>query len=123
MGNSGFSNDRPVVGGSSLLERYPERQPNFLQLDLRLSKMFAMGSGGSIELIAEAFNVLNNDNLFSNPSTNAVVSPELSSVSQAGDCFNPSGCGDNNQNSYRFLNQISPGSTPFAVQLGARFRF
>ena len=123
VGNSGFSNDRPVVGGSSLLERYPERQPNFFQLDLRLSKLFNMGSGGSIELIAEAFNVLNNENLFSNPGTNAVVSPELSSVPQAGDCFNPSGCGSNNQNSYRFLNQISPGSTPFAVQLGARFRF
>ncbi len=121
--SGGFSNDRPVVGGNSLLERYPARQPNFFQLDLRLSKVFSMGEGGSIELLAEMFNVLNNENLFSNPNTNAVVTPELGAVPQIGDCFNPSGCGANNENSYGFPGQISPGSTPRAIQLGARFRF
>ena len=83
----------------------------------------SLGDGGSIELLAEAFNVLNNENLFTNPNTNGVVPAVLDRAPQVGDCYNPNGCGANNQGSYRFPNQISPGSTPFAVQLGARLRF
>jgi hypothetical protein len=116
VGNSGFSNDRPVVSGSFLLERYPARQPAFYQLDLRLSREFRVGGRGSVELLAEAFNVLNNENLFSNPNISAVVAPVLDRVPQPGD-IGPTGT------AYRTLDQISPGSTPFAVQLGARLRF
>jgi hypothetical protein len=123
VGNSGFSNDRPVVGGTSLLERYPERQPSFYQLDLRLSKEFKMGSRSSIELLAEFFNVLNSDNLYSNPNVSSVVPATLDRAPQAGDCYAAGGCGANASPAYRTLDQISPGSTPFAVQLGARLRF
>ena len=123
VGNSGFSNDRPVVAGTSLLERYPERQPAFYQLDLRLSKEFKMGSRSSVELLAEFFNVLNNDNLYSNPNVSSVVPAALARAPQAGDCFAAGGCGANASPAYRTLDQISPGSTPFAVQLGARLRF
>jgi hypothetical protein len=123
VANQVFSNDRPVVNGSFLLERYPARQPNFFQLDLRLSKEFGFSSGRSVELLAEFFNVFNNDNLYSNPNVSAIVPAELDHVPQPGDCFSPDGCGPGGSPAYRTLDQISPGSTPFAVQLGARFRF
>jgi hypothetical protein len=123
VANSGFSNDRPVVNGSLLLERYPARQPAFYQLDLRVSKEFSIGDGRELELLAEFFNVLNNDNLFSNPNISAVVPAVLGRVPQPGDCFAAGGCGAGGSSAYRTLDQISPGSTPFAVQLGARLRF
>ena len=53
VSNNGCFNDRPVVGGTHLLERYPERQPSFFQMDLRLSKMFQLGNDREIELIAD----------------------------------------------------------------------
>ena len=76
-----------------------------------------------MEVLAEFFNVFNNDNLFSNPNVSAVVPAELDRVPQPGDCFAADGCGAGGSPAYRTLDQISPGSTPFAVQLGARFRF
>jgi len=121
--NQGFSNDRPVVNGSFLLERYPARQPAFYQLDLRLSKEFGVGEGRSVEVLAEFFNVLNQDNLYANPKISSVVPAVLDRIPQPGDCFAAGGCGPNASPAYRTLNQISPGSTPFAVQLGARLRF
>lgn len=123
VANQVFSNDRPVVNGSSLLERYPARQPAFYQLDLRVSKEFGVGDGRELELLAEFFNVLNHDNLFSNPNVSAVVPAALARVPQPGDCFAAGGCGPGAGSAYRTLDQISPGSTPFAVQLGARLRF
>ena len=123
VANSGFSNDRPVVGGNALLERYPARQPAFYQLDVRLSKELAFGDGRALELLAEFFNVLNNKNLFSNPNISAVVPAALARAPQPGDCFAAGGCGAGLSPAYRTLDQISPGSTPRAVQFGARFRF
>ena len=123
VANSGFSNDRPVVNGAFLLERYPARQPAFYQLDLRLSKEFGIGDGRSLEVLAEVFNVFDNDNLFSNPNISAVVPAELDRIPEPGDCFAEGGCGAGGSPAYRTLDQISPGSTPFAVQLGARLRF
>ena len=119
--NQVFSNDRPVVNGNSLLERYPARQPAFYQLDLRLSKEFGIGNERSLEILAEVFNVFDNDNLFSNPNISAIVPAELDRIPQPGDCFATDGCVESP--TYRTLDQISPGSTPFAVQLGARLRF
>jgi len=121
--NQFASNDRPVVNGSFLLERYPARQPSFYQLDLRLSKEFGFGNGRAVEVLAEFFNVFNNDNLFSNPNVSAVVPAELDHIPEPGDCFAAGGCGEGASPAYRTLDQISPGSTPFAVQLGARVRF
>jgi hypothetical protein len=121
--NQFASNDRPVVNGSFLLERYPARQPSFYQLDLRLSKEFGFGNGRAVEVLAEFFNVFNNDNLFSNPNVSAIVPAELDRVPEPGDCFAADGCGPGGSPAYRTLDQISPGSTPFAVQLGARLRF
>ena len=122
-GNNAGTNDRPVVNDSYLLERYPVRQPSFMQFDLRLSKEFRVGEGRAVEFLAEFFNVLNRDNLYSNPNISSVVPAVLSRAPQVGDCYAVGGCGAGKSPAYRTLDQISPGSTPFAVQLGARFRF
>jgi hypothetical protein len=116
VGNSGFSNDRPVVAGQGLLERYPARQPKFFQLDFRVNKVFTLPENREVEFLAEFFNVLNADNLYSNPNISAVVAPVLSAVPKPGD-IGPTGT------RYRTLDQISPGSTPFAVQFGLRLHF
>jgi hypothetical protein len=118
--NQGFSNDRPVVtqGGSrSLLERYPARQPKFFQVDFRVAKDFALQNQHSIEVLAEFFNLFNNDNLFSNPNISAFVPANLTKIPEPGDPGATPG------STYRRLDQISPGSTPFAVQLGVRYNF
>ncbi len=116
VNNNGCNNDRPVVGGTSLLGRYPARQPDFFQFDLRLSKEFDLASGRSIELIADFFNVFDTANKYSNPAINAVVDSVLSAAPQPGD-IGPNGV------AYRTLDQVSPGSTPFSIQLGVRFKY
>ena len=114
--NNTFSNDRPVVRDSFLLERYPERQPSFFQMDVRVSKTFDFASGRALELIADFFNILDTENKYSNPNVSAVVASELDSQPVRGD-IGPTGT------SYRTLDQISPGSSPFAVQLGLRYKY
>ncbi len=113
VSNQGFGNDRPTVGtgpSAFLLPRYPARQPSFFALDFRVNKEFKFAERYRVELLAEFFNLFNRDNLFSNPNISALVGDQLTAIPT------PS-------SSYRKLDQISPGSTPFAVQLGARFRF
>ncbi len=116
INNNGCNNDRPVVNGTSLLGRYPARQPDFFQFDLRISKEFNMASDRSVELIVDFFNVLDSANKYSNPAINSVVASELSGAPQPGD-IGPNGV------AYRTLDQVSPGSTPFSIQLGARFKY
>jgi len=94
---------------------------NFPIANEAISKEFGFSNGRAVEVLAEFFNVFNRDNLFSNPNVSAVVPAELDHVPQPGDCFAADGCAASPR--YRTLDQISPGSTPFAVQLGARVRF
>lgn len=49
--------------GARVQERNSERQPDFRNFDLRLSKLFQIGPIG-LELIGEVFNVLNEENEF-----------------------------------------------------------
>jgi hypothetical protein len=114
--NNGCNNDRPVVAGSSLLERYPARQPDFKQFDLRLSKDFSLSDTLNLEISIDAFNILNIENKYSNPAISSLVSSNLSSVPKPGD-LGPTGV------PYRTLDQVSPGSTPRAFQLGAKLVF
>ena len=104
------------ANNSFLLERFPARQPSFFQLDLRVSKEFRFGDKGGLELIAEVFNLTNASNLYSNPLISAIVAPELDRIPQPGD-IGPTGT------AYRTLDQVAPGSTSRAIQLGARLRF
>jgi hypothetical protein len=117
VGNNGFNNDRPVVNGQYLLERYPARQPDFYQLDMRVSKNFALGSGDThAEVIVDFFNILDIENKYANPNISSVVASELDAPPQPGD---PTPLGV----PYRTLNQVSPGSTPRSIQVGVRLSY
>ncbi len=117
VSNQGFgSNDRPVVNNSFLLERYPVNQPSYFAIDLRVSKEFALAGRQNVEVLAEIFNLFDTDNLFSNPNISGFVNTNLTRPPQPGD-IGPTGA------AYRTLDQISPGSAPFGVQLGVRFNF
>jgi hypothetical protein len=132
--NQFSNNDRPVLdsnGKETLLPRYPARQPNFFTWDMRLSKDFNFGERYQVRLVADIFNVTNRGNLYSNPDNTGFVTlsncapnppaivgftcDPLTSVPKQGQVFNgvPYGVHD----------EISPGSTPFAAQLGVRFQF
>ena len=135
--NQFSNNDRPTVqiGGGQpyLLPRYPARQPNFFTWDMRLSKDFKLGERYQVRLVADIFNVTNRGNLYSNPDNSGFVNvsctpmPIATSVSQTcapltaipqqGQAIGPNG------STYGVLDQISPGSSPFAAQLGVRFSF
>jgi hypothetical protein len=55
-------NDRAIINGQ-VVGRNSFRQPNFFDLDVRLVKAFAFGSGRRIELIGEVFNLTRAKNL------------------------------------------------------------
>jgi hypothetical protein len=129
--NQFSNNDRPAVqiggGNPYLLPRYPARQPNFFTWDMRLTKDFKFGERYQLRLAADIFNVTNRGNLYSNPDNSGFVpvgpcTPIANSVSST--CApltalpTPA-----NTPGYRLLDQISPGSFPFAAQLGVRFSF
>ncbi|MDH3402096.1 MAG: TonB-dependent receptor [Acidobacteriota bacterium] len=116
VNNNGCNNDRPVVNGQYLLQRYPARQPDFYQLDVRVSKNFSLGDRRHIEVIADIFNILDVANKYSNPAISSLVASELDGNPQPGD-IGPTGV------PYRTLDQVSPGSTPRAIQLGVRFTY
>jgi hypothetical protein len=147
VSNSGHNNDRPTVlrgGNAILLGRYPLSQPNYFQWDARLMKDFGFGERYHVQLQADFFNVTNRANKYSNPDVTGTIdygaggncTPKtgppaggtgsvagsvgfncgpLAAVPKAGD---PSLGGG-----LRLLNQIAPGSTPFAFQVGAKFIF
>jgi hypothetical protein len=68
--NGGFNPDRPVVNGE-LLPRFPFHQPATFNWDLRVSKALSLGHART-QFMVEIFNLLNTENLFSDPRTNAV---------------------------------------------------
>ena len=136
VSNQGLgTNDRPAVqlgsGKPFLLPDYPGRQPNFFNWNMRLSKDFKLGERYSARLIADLFNVTNGSNLYSNPDNSAFVTvngcvpnvnapgntcPAITVLPKPGD---PTPVGT----TYRRLDQLAPGATPFAFQLGVRFQF
>jgi len=85
-----------------------------------------------VRLSADLFNLTNRGNLYSNPDNSAFVNavnciPKAAPF--AGNTCDPLTAlpkpGDVNGlgGKYRTLDQISPGSTPFAAQFGVRFQF
>jgi len=119
------SDDRPVVttsSGSFLLPRYPGRQPDFFQDDLRVDKEFKLSERYNVEFLVDLFNLTNRGNLYSNPNNSAFVDPVLSGTPQPGQATTPGSPGGAFTR-YRTLDQISPGSLPFAAQFGLRFNF
>jgi Carboxypeptidase regulatory-like domain/TonB dependent receptor len=133
VSNQGFgSNDRPVVqlgsGKPFLLDRYPGRQPSFFQSDLRLNKDFAFRERYHLQVLADFYNFTNRGNLFSNPDVSAFVTYNCVGSAPTQTCTpltalpKPGDIGPSGQ-PYRKLDQISPGSTPFAAQFGAKIIF
>jgi hypothetical protein len=142
VANSGFShnNDRPSLllpnGKAILVGRYPYDQPGFAELDARIQKDFKLSDRYHVLLSGDFYNLTNRGNVYSDPDTNATldysvasgnctprVAPELGfsctplaslpKLTRKGP--NPTALG--------FINQIAPGSTPFAFQAGAKFIF
>jgi hypothetical protein len=70
--NSGLQPDRPVVDGR-LLPRFPFHQPGFFTWDFRAAKGFGLGRLGRAQLIVEIFNLLENDNAYADPRTQAIL--------------------------------------------------
>jgi Carboxypeptidase regulatory-like domain/TonB dependent receptor len=144
VSNQGIgSNDRPIIqigsGSPFLLPRYPSRQPDFFNWDMRVSKDLNFSERYQLRFIADFFDVTNRGNLYSGPDNSAFActalgvptgipacatagptSPlsaiGLTRIPQPGD-LTPVG------NTFRTLDQIAPGSTPFAFQAGVRFQF
>jgi hypothetical protein len=129
--NQFSNNDRPVVqlagGQPFLLPRYPARQPGFFTWDMRLSKDINFSESKQLRLIADIFNVTNRGNLYSNPDNSGFVTvgpctPLPNSVSST--CAPLTAIPTpGNTPGYRILDEISPGASPFAAQLGVRFQF
>jgi hypothetical protein len=125
-------NDRPAVqlgsGKEFLLSRYPARQPDFFTWDMRIANDLKLGERYRVRLSADLYNITNRGNLYSNPDNTAFVSlpgactPIADSITLSCPPLTqiPS---PKNTPGYRLLDEISPGSTPFALQLGVRFQF
>jgi len=129
--NQFSNNDRPAVqlagGQPFLLPRYPARQPDFFTWDMRLSENLKLGERYQLRLSADLFNLTNRGNLYSNPDNTAFINvPRCTAIpnSVSSSCppltAIPS---PTNTPGYRVLDEISPGSSPFAVQFGVRFQF
>ena len=128
-------NDRPSVqvggGKAFLLPRYPARQPDFFTWDMRIAKDLKLGERYQVRFSADLYNVTNRGNLYSNPDNTAFINlpgactPIAGSISLT--CPSLSAFPRQGQNvngaQYGVLDEISPGSTPFAAQFGVRFQF
>lgn len=68
--NNGLHPDRPPVDGR-LLPRFPFHQPRVSTVDVRVARASRVGPG-TWQVMLDVFNVLNADNLFSEPRTNAI---------------------------------------------------
>jgi len=144
VANSGFShnNDRPSIllsnGNTALVGRYPYDQPGFAELDARIQKDFKLSDRYHVLLSGDFYNLTNRGNVYSNPDTNGTLNYSANCVPYS-TLFPGSGAfGSSCQpltslprltrhgadpSALGFINQIAPGSTPFAFQAGAKFIF
>lgn len=137
ISNQGIgTNDRPTVqiGGGKpfLMPRYPARQPAFFNVDFRANKDIRLTERYHLQLLADLFNLFNRGNLSSNPDNSAFVNvpgcvanplpaagftcPPLTALPKPGD---PTPVGP----TFRTLDQITAGATPFAFQMGLQLKF
>jgi hypothetical protein len=135
VSNQGIgTNDRPAVGTGTgpgaLLPDYPGRQPYFVNWNMGISKDFHLGERYSFRLSAQLFNLTNASNLYSNPDNSAFVNVTCTpNTPKLGNTCSPIAAlpkpGDPTPvgTTYRRLDQLAPGATPFAAQLGVRFQF
>jgi hypothetical protein len=150
VANSGFShnNDRPTLmlnnNKTILVGRYAANQPGFAEWDARLQKDFRLTERYHVQLSGDFFNLTNRGNVYSNPDTNATVdytgnctarlAPPPPVPGFTGTVLGPFGLACTPftaaslnaakvASGYRAINQVAPGSTPFAFQAGVKFLF
>jgi hypothetical protein len=62
LNNDNHANDRRFVNGVDVGRNQQEKDNQFFTLDLRVSKVFDVGAGRSLEAMFEVFNLTNSDN-------------------------------------------------------------
>jgi hypothetical protein len=137
------NNDRPTIlvnGKTKLLGRYPYNQPGFAEWDMRLQKDLRLSDRYHFLLSGDFFNLTNRGNVYSNPDTNGTINYQtLGACVPWSTLFPASGAFGSscqpltslpaitrhgaNPGALGFINQIAPGSTPFAFQAGVKFIF
>ncbi|HEX7792865.1 MAG TPA: carboxypeptidase regulatory-like domain-containing protein [Vicinamibacterales bacterium] len=70
--NDGLQPDRPVVNGQ-LLPRFPFHQPAWFMWDFRAAKGTTLAKGVRLQFILDVFNLLNADNTYADPRTQAIL--------------------------------------------------
>jgi hypothetical protein len=143
VSNLGHNNDRPTccAGGKvGLVGRYPFNQPGFAEWDARLQKDFRITERYHAILSADFFNLTNRSNVYSDPNVTATIdytgncTPRTpppaggtgAAVGPLGFNCTPLSAAQFPKvgvNGFRAINQVAPGSTPFAFQAGVKFTF
>jgi hypothetical protein len=70
--NDGLHPDRPAVDGQ-LLPRFPSHQPAWFMWDFRAAKAVALAARARMQFMFEVFNLLNSDNTYADPRTQAIL--------------------------------------------------
>ena len=70
--NEGLHPDRPVVDGQ-LLPRFPYHQPAWFTWDFRAAKGVALANWTRMQVMLEVFNLLNTENTYADPRTQAIL--------------------------------------------------
>ena len=102
---NGLEFDRPVDASGNIVERFPENQPNFYNVDMRVMWTGNLGKAGEIDLLFEVFNLFNNDNF------------ATTTFNFASPLFGLCGSAANTTNCDRFL------GVSREVQIGIKWRF
>ena len=129
-------NDRPSItlsnGRTILLGQYDYDQPGFAELNARIQKDFKITDRYHVLLSGDFFNLTNRGNVYSNPDTNGTLDYSANCVSRAPEALGfdcspltslPRLTRHGSPGALGAINQIAPGSTPFAFQAGAKFVF
>jgi outer membrane receptor protein involved in Fe transport len=113
--------DKPIISGTSLL-RNAFRQPNFFNVDLRVSRSFKVRDQSALELMFDMFNVLNHRNFFYRVSTNESSTAALGSVWGPGQ--SPLATFRTIRSPDGTFNSNTAGvASPFQLQAALRYRF
>jgi hypothetical protein len=150
VSDNGHNNDRPLYtnsdGKTGLLGRYPFNQPGYVEQEMRVLKDFNIRDHYHLQLQGDLFNVWNHANKYSNPDisgtvdysgnctpyatpgppaggTGAVTGPIGYTCTPYTAATLPRPGMTTAAGTYRAINQIAPGSTPFSFQAGVKFIF
>ena len=103
--------------GGRIIGRNTENQPDFMNIDLRLSKRFGLPMGMDVELIAEVFNLLNEANKFI-----TFTNQSEFTIRQTGTASAPRYAVTKNAN-YGIENGLDFNSPPRQYQAAVKFHF